>query len=343
MSTVKVTDLHECVAAILIKNGVPESDAKIVADSIIYAHTRGKHTHGIARMPIYIRKIKANLMNPLTPLSVIKESPVISVLDAENGFGQVAAIRATDKCIETAKVYGIGLVGVKDSNNFGTAGFIGEHATKAGMIGVVLSNSGPAIAPTGGNKPIFGTNPLCVSYPAAGNYPPIIFDMACSTAARGKIRLAAKNGERIPLGWAIDEDGNETDDPDKALKGTMIPIGNYKGYGLAMCIDILAGMMTKSGFAGKVKNLDHPTDIARYGHMVIAINPQFFMSAEEYQSGMSTLISNIKNSGEKEAIYFPGEKSYITAQKNQIYVDIKQNLLDDLHILAEKSGLKFQL
>lgn len=315
MGKISVSNLHSCSASILIKCGVPAEDAKIIADSIVYAHARGKHTHGIGRMPIYIRKIKENLMNPLTPMTVIKETPVISVLDAQNGFGQVAAIRAMDLCIEKARTYGVGLVGVKDSNNFGTAGFIGDYAAQAGMIGIIAANSGPAIAPTGGGKAIFGTNPICISYPAVGDTPPIVFDMACSSAARGKIRLAAKNGEKIPFGWAVDAQGNPTDDPNEALKGTMVPIGDYKGYGIALCVDILAGMMTGSGFAGNVKNLNHPTEISRYGHMIMALNPDFFISKEEYCENMTLLIENVKKCGKEGAIYLPGERSCLTARK----------------------------
>jgi len=329
--------------AILLKYGVPEEDASIIADSIVYAHTRGKHTHGIGRMPIYIRKIREKLINPETPILFLKDSPVISVIDAQNGFGQVAAIRAMELCINKAKQFGVGIVGVKDSNNFGTAGFIGEYAANNKMIGIIMSNSGPAIAPTGGGKAIFGTNPICVSFPSDGTCPPIIFDMACSSAARGKIRMAAKNGEKIPFGWAVDTEGNNTDDPNEALKGTMIPIGGYKGYGISMCIDILAGMLTGSAFGGEVKNLNHPTEISRYGHMIMAINPEFFITKEEYFKELNTLINNVKKCGKESAIFLPGEKSYYIAASNKEYVDIEQNLIDDMNNLANSVGTAEQL
>ena len=230
---VKVEDLWSRSVAILCSVGVPEGDAGMVADSIVYAHTRGKHTHGIGRMPIYIRKIREGLLNPLTPMTLVRDNPALAVYDAENGFGQVAALRAMDTAISRAKLYGIGAAGVRNSNNFGTAGFIGEHAAFQGMIGFVIANSGPAIAPTGGRKAVLGTNPICAAFPGNDTIPPVIFDMACSNAARGKIRLAAKNGEKIPFGWAVDENGRETNDPNEALKGTMMPIGGYKGFGLA--------------------------------------------------------------------------------------------------------------
>lgn len=339
MSLVKVDALRNLCILILEKVGVSSEDAGIIADSIVYAHTRGKHTHGTSRMPIYIRKINENLMNVNTPMSPVKESGVVSVLDADNGFGQVAAIKAMDLSLEKAKKFGMGLVGVKDSNNFGTAGFIGEHAIKAGMIGIVLANSGPAMAPTGGHQAILGTNPVCIAFPGAKGQSPIIFDMACSTAARGKIRLAAKNGDKIPFGWAVDAEGNETDDPLEALKGTMLPIGGYKGFGIALCVDILAGLMTGSAFGGEVKNLNHPTEISRYGHLIMAINPEFFLSMEEYEEKIITLTANIKASGPEDAIYLPGEQSWENGMKNKLDVNIKQNLIDELNDLAHSLGV----
>ena len=332
---VEVKDLKDCSAAVLEAVGVPCDDAGIVADSIVYAHTRGKHTHGIGRMPIYIRKIKEGLMNSKTPMTVIHESGAVAVYDAENGFGQVAAIRAMDLVIEKANAYGVGIVGVRNSNNFGTAGFIGEHAVEKGVIGIVLANSGPAIAPTGGTKAILGTNPICVAFPSDGVNAPIIFDMACSNAARGKIRLAAKKGEKIPFGWAVDENGNATDNPNEALKGTMIPIGGYKGFGLALCVDLLAGMMTGSAYGGNVKNLNHPTEISRYGHMIIAIDPTHFLSDEEYKKKLNETITNIRACGEEGAINMPGENSYRMAQSRQMAVEISDKLVTEFNEIIQ--------
>ena len=317
---IKVEDLWTSSVMILKSVGVPEGDAGMVADSIVYAHTRGKHTHGIGRMPIYVRKIREGLLNPLTPMTIVRDNPALALYDAENGFGQVAALRAMDTAVSRAKLYGIGAAGVRNSNNFGTAGFIGEHAASQGMIGFVIANSGPAIAPAGGNKAILGTNP-------------VIFDMACSNAARGKIRLAAKNGEKIPFGWAVDENGRETDDPNEALKGTMMPIGGYKGFGLALVVDLLAGMMTGSAFGGNVKNLNHPTDISRYGHFVVAMDPRAFMTEEEYGAKLAEMAANVKACGDPGTVFLPGEKSYALAQNNRETVEIGDKLVAEFNEL----------
>lgn len=343
MSKVSLSDLRITCEDILKAYGVSQEDVSIVADSIEYAHTRGKHTHGIGRMSIYVRKMKENLMNPVTPMSAVADMGAVAVCDAENGFGQVAAVKAVDIGIEKAKKYGAGVIGVRNSNNFGTAGFVGEYAAKQGMICILFTNSGPAIAPTGSGKAFLGTNPVCFAFPSDGENPPIIFDMACSNAARGKVRLAAKNGESIPLGWAVDEFGKETTDPNEALKGSMIAMGGYKGYGLALCVDLLAGLMTGSAFAGEVKNLNHPTEISRYGHFLIIINPESFMNSNDYKSKMNYFINKLRDCGEPGDVFYPGEKSSLKAAQAKEYIDLGDKLLDDLIDLADAAGVKSPL
>lgn len=335
-SRISVVNLRN-VCQLLFENlGTSKEDSHILTNSIIFAHTREKHTHGISRIPIYIRKINEGLLNPCTPITVTKDKGVVSLLDANNGFGQVVAIKAIDIAISKARTFGIGIVGVKNSNNFGTAGFIGQHAIDNGMIGIIFSNSGPAIAPSGGSKPLFGTNPICIAYPGLKDSSPIILDMSCSVAARGKIRLAAKNKENIPKGWALDNNGNETTDPLEALKGTMIPIGDFKGSGLALIVDLFAGMLTGSAFAGDAKNLNHPSDPSRNGHFIMVIDPEFFLSKEDYEEKIKYLIEKIKLTSNVKEVYLPGEKSYLNSKKNHNFINMKDNLIDELNqVLAE--------
>ena len=167
--------------------------------------------------------------------------------------------------------------------------------------------------------------------------------MACSNAARGKVRLAAKNGEKIPHGWAVDENGNDTTDPNEALKGSMIAMGGYKGYGLAICVDLLAGMLTGSGFAGEVKNLNHPTEISRYGHFIIALNLQSFLSEYEYKTKLNYFIRKLRSCGEEGKVLYPGEKSFLQAKKNEMVIEIKDNMIIDLNELAKISGIEAQV
>ncbi len=343
MEKVELLKIEAVSKQILAKCAVPERDAQIIADSIIYAHSRGKGTHGITRLPIYEKKIKNGSMRPDTKLTVVKDTPIVSVFDANHGFGQVAGAKGIQICIEKAEKHGLGVVGIRNSNNFGTAGYIVEKCAEQKMIGIVLANSGPAIAPSGGKKPLLGTNPIGVAFPKGGNQFPIVLDMATSVISRGKIRLAAKNEEKIPFGWALDSDGNPTDDPIEAIKGSMIPIGGHKGYGLSLAVDILAGLLTGSAFGGEVKPLGYNDGYSRYGHMLIAINISFFMEMEEYAKNISTLYENVKQCGERDRIFLPGEKSYRNSLLNTETVEINANQINEINSLAERLNLDCRL
>lgn len=334
MVLIKIKQLEKLINRVFSKLGVPTADRKIIIDSIIIAHQRGKGSHGIGRVNIYARKIREGLMSASTVLKTMKDTPVVSVFDAAHGFGQVAAWRGTETAIEKASKYGVGLVGIKSSNNFGTAGFIVEQAAQKEMIGVVLANSGPAIAPTGGNKPLFGTNPIGIAFPVGEGKPPIILDMATSNAARGKIRLAAANGELIPEGWALDANGNPTTHPLEALKGSMIPIGGHKGYGLSLAVDILAGLLTGAAFAGDVKPLNHKSEFSEYGHFIMAINIRFFLEYNEYLEKITYLTKKVKASGLKDQVFLPGEKSYQLSLQHKDHIEITEKQLKDINDLA---------
>jgi len=335
MPTLTITQIESVSLQVLTSCGVPEDDAQIIADSILYAHLRGRGTHGLARLPIYVRKIKEGLLDPKTPFEMVKDRGGIKVFDAGNGFGQVAAIRGMRCAMEMAGETGISVVGIRHSNNFGTAGFICEEAIKNNMIGIVFSNSAPAIAPTGGVQPIFGTNPLAFAFPPAEDYPPIVLDMATSVVARGKVRLAAKNGENIPFGWALDADGQPTDDPAEALKGTMLPIGGPKGYGLSLVIDILAGMITGAAFGGEVKRLNHPDGVSNYGHLLFAIDVESFLSIEQYKKNLRTLIQNTKQSGENGAVLLPGEPEILCLKSQGEQITVSEKVLCEIQELSK--------
>lgn len=336
---VKVEDIRKISEEILIKAGVPVEHAQIVADTIVYAHIRGKHTHGLGRMHIYLRKIKENLMTADTPIEVLNDTGAIYHIDAHHGFGQVAAYYAMEEAIKRAKDYGIGFAAVKDSNNFGTAGYFAKMASEKHMIGMVFGNSAPAIAPAGGDKALFGTNPLSMSMPLETEECPFIFDMATSVAARGKIRLAAKNGENIPEGWALDKNGNPTTNAEEALEGSMLPIGGYKGVGLSMMVDVLAGMLSGAAFAGDVKGLNHKTDLSRYGHAIIAIDIEKFMGWEEYLKRAEYFHTRVHECGGE----LPGEGSYKKSVENAEYVEIPDKQAIEISNIAEECQIELRL
>lgn len=340
---ISIVNLKQVVLDVLVKVGVSGADATIILDTILFANRRGVATHGVGRLPLYVHKIAAGHYNPNNEIEVLADNAAYALLDARNGFGQVAAYKATMMAIEKAKKYGIAVVGVRNSNNFGTAGYFGDMAAREGCAAMVYANAAPAIAPTGGNKTIFGTNPLCYAYPGDEDHDPILLDMATTIAARGKIRLAAKNGEKIPLDWAIGPDGQPTDDPNVALKGSLLPIGGYKGYGLSMFVDIFAGMLTGSHYAGGVRNLSKMDEDSGNGHLFVVIDLDKFMTIDEKRERIAHFYEAVKACGEEGKIYMPGEIEYVKMKMAVDTVQINSKQFEDVNAVAKEVGVTSRL
>ena len=335
VSSVKTTVLQTLAAV-----GVREEDAAIILDTILFANQRGVATHGIGRLPLYVKKIKSGHFDPACRVETVSDSMGTAVLDAHNGFGQVAAYKATKLAIAKAKEYGVAVVGVRNSNNFGAAGYFGDLAAREGMAAMIYANAAPAIAPTGGTKTIFGTNPICYAFPGGAGEDPILLDMATTVAARGKIRLAAKNGEKIPADWATGPDGAPTDDPNEALKGALLPIGGYKGYGLSMFVDLLAGMLTGSAYGGGVKNLSKMDADSRNGHLFVVIDTQRFLPPEALKAATEQFRSSVKACGPEGRIFLPGEIEYLCREKHQDAVEISEKQYQELAELTRALGVQ---
>lgn len=341
--SVSLDSVRNVVIEVLTEVGVSEDDAKIILDTILFANQRGVATHGVGRLPLYIHKIAAGHFNPKNEIEVLSDNAAFALLDAHNGFGQVVAYKATKMAIEKAKQYGVSIVGVRNSNNFGTAGYFGDMAAREGCAAMVYANAAPAIAPFGGNKTIFGTNPLCYAFPGDEEHDPILLDMATTIAARGKIRLAAKNGEKIPLDWAIGPDGQPTDDPNVALKGSLLPIGGYKGYGLSMFVDIFAGMLTGSQYAGGVKNLSKMEKDSGNGHLFIIIDVEKFMTVEEKKERLAHFYDAVKACGEEGKVFMPGEIEYNRLRKAKDTIIISSKQFEEVNAIVDEVGLKIRL
>jgi L-2-hydroxycarboxylate dehydrogenase (NAD+) len=343
MPEIEISKIDLVVREVLEKVGVSSEHSEIISDTILFAHKTGKGTHGITRLPIYVKKIRNGSLNSKSEFSFLKDAGVVSVMDANHGFGQLAAKYALDKAIDKAATFGVGVVTVRNSNNFGTAAYFLDYAVKEGVIAIIMANSAPAIAPWGGDKPLFGTNPIGFGFPVREGKPPIIFDMATSLAARGKIRLAAKNGESIPLGWALDENGHPTNDPNKALKGTLLPIGEHKGSGLSLTIDVLSGLLSGSAFAGDVKPLNTDGAYSGNGHFILAMNIRFFMEYEEYLQKMDYLLTKYKESNNSNPIFYPGENAHNNALKNQTKVTLGEKPIQEINELLRDLEIDFSL
>jgi LDH2 family malate/lactate/ureidoglycolate dehydrogenase len=341
---VKAADLFDFCSAVLKCVGVTENDAKTIADSLVLANLRGVDSHGVARLPAYVERVAKGLIDPLGPIEVVREYGATALIDAHNNFGQIAAMRATNLAAEKARRFGVASVGVRNSNHFGMAAYYALKLTGQKLIGVILSNGPPAIAPWGGKKPMVGTNPMCIGFPADKN-DAIVLDMATSTVARGKIRLAALKGERIPESWAFDDEGNLTSDPTAALRGSLAPIGGPKGYGLALSLDIIGGLVMGSNFLQDVKALDDFSGPSGTGAFVEAINIESFISYQEYLENITKYIKEIKGCPKKigvNEIFLPGEiERRELERRSEVGVPLSQEVLHELKKLAEKFEIKF--
>ncbi|MDR3592022.1 MAG: Ldh family oxidoreductase [Negativicutes bacterium] len=307
--TIAHKDLQELVCRLLGKVGVPEKDAATVAEVMVNADLKGVESHGVRWLDIYLKRIMAGCVKPVTDSKVIREKAGFLLLDAGSGLGQVAMSKAIQMGIAKAKNAGICVAAVCNSNHFGAAGYYTELATKANMAAMVMTNSTPLMAPWGGVTPSIGTNPISFGFPAKGE--PVILDMATSASARGKVFIAAQKGTKLPDGVALNKAGEPTTDAKEALEGILLPAAGPKGYGLSLVIDIMAGIMTGSNFGQNITSLygdlEHTQDI---GHFALIINIDDFLPLDDYLAKMQR--SRDELTGSKLAkgfsrIFLPGE------------------------------------
>lgn len=301
---------------VLSLSGVPNEYAQVVADSLIHADLHGIDSHGIARLPIYVKRILHGGVEKELPPLLLKEHEAAVLIDGQNGLGAVVGNFALKNAMERAKRFGIGVAGVRNSNHFGACSYFAKQVVGEDMILFVFSNAPQVMAPTGGIGPFFGSNPLSVAIPT-GQQVPFLLDMATSVAARGKIALAAQSGESIPESWAISSTGEPTTDPYAALQGALLPIGGPKGYGMAMFIDILCGILTGAGHGDSIVSLyDHFDKPQKIGHFFLTIHIDHFLPLSQFKATMDRYITRVKavpKAPHVTEILIPGEMEHRTA------------------------------
>jgi LDH2 family malate/lactate/ureidoglycolate dehydrogenase len=281
---------------------------------------------------MYCDRINRKVINPKPKIKIKNISSSISHIDANNSIGFVAADMAIKKAIKNAQKTGIGLVAVKNSGHYGLSGYYAEQAVKKNLITMIYTNAPPAVAPHGALKSLFGTNPICFGTPT-GSKIPFILDTSISMINRGKIRVAARNNQKIPEGVALDKFGRPTTDAKKALQGVQLPIAGFRGSGLAWMIDILSGVFTGGNHGGKVKDpFDDFSGPQNIGHLFIVIKPNLFV--ENYNQRIRENIKRIKKlpkiKGVKEILY-PGQSKSRRYKKNiSKEIKIPSNIAKDL-------------
>ena len=301
--------LQEYCARLMMTQGVPEDEARIVGNHLVEAEACGVTSHGVSRTSIYLKRLATGVVNPKWACEIGQEYPASVQWDGCNSMGMVTGVKAMERCIEKAKESGCCFIAVNHSNHFGMAGYYARMAAEAGMIGVCCTNAPPNIAPWGSYRPYMGTNPIAIAAPRKGA--PILLDMAPSVVAMGKVILAAKLGKPIPEGWALTADGRPTTDASEGMKGTVLPIGGPKGYGLALFVDVLCGLLSGAKFGPYLGNMwndfENPQDV---GHIFCAIDISKFVDLDTFKERMEQMIGDIKdlpkNPGVGE-IFMPGE------------------------------------
>lgn len=300
---------------VFVSCGLDRDDAAVVADSLVQANLRGVDSHGVARVGIYVKRLKKGLVNPRPNVEVVRENGATLLVDGDDGMGQVVGVRALELGLKKARESGGVSVGVRRSTHYGAGAYYVQRAVAQDMVAFAYSNAPPTMAPWGGVDPYVGTNPYAYGVPA-GERRPIILDMATSIVARGKIILAAERGDQIPEGWAVDKQGNPTTDAREALEGSVLPFGGPKGYALSLMIDIMAGALTGAGFGPRVNslydNFDEPQNVGAFFQL---IDIGRFSELEAFKARIDRMIEEIKSSRKAagtEEIFLPGEIEFRT-------------------------------
>ncbi len=331
--------LKEISIEILKGLNATDHEAKLVAECLVLAEMRGIDTHGVHFLKLLSDRVDARMIRIPTKVRVLREDGANSVLDGGNGLGQVAAHRAMRMNIQKAKELGMGLTLIRNTNHIGILAFYTLMAAEEGMVGIVMSNSAPSMSPWGGADPFLGTNPISIAIPC-GLEAPLVLDMSSSVVARGKIRKALRMKQSIPLGWALDEEGSPTTDPSGALKGTLLPIGGPKGYGLALVIDILAGLLSGSQYGPKIKTFHQPLGPTGIGVLTMAIDIEKFMPLDQFKQLMDSYIGSIKKSKKAKGvsrIYLPGEIEFEKEKESLAEgIELNESVASDLNQLLEK-------
>ena len=341
--------LIDFATAVYASAGVPEADARLIADTLVQADLWGHQSHGVLRLGWYLDRIRNGVMKPVTTPEFVVDAGAIAVIDAHDGVGHVATMLATNEAIKRAKAHGIGAVAVRNSNHFGTCMYYTRRVTAAGCTAMLTSNGGPAMAPWGGRKKIIGTNPFSVAAPVSADGPngtmaPFVVDMAATGVARGKIYLAKNKNLPIPLGWAINQAGEPTTDPQEAIDGIILPMAEHKGYAIAAMVDMMSGVLTGSGFLSAVHSPYKTTEKSNCGHLMIAMDIAKFQPLEQFHARMQAFTNEIKSvplAKGFDEVFYPGEmEDNSDAKFRREGLQLPDDTVADLRRIARETGLE---
>ncbi len=306
MSTIALglEDAESLARAVLVRHETSEANAECVARALVAAEADGQKGHGLSRLPSYAAQAASGKVDGHAVPQLEQAAGAALRIDARNGFAYPALAMAVDRLPSLVANAGIAAAAVHHSHHFGQAGYHVEKLAAHGLLGLVFGNSPKAIAPWGGSEGVFGTNPIAFAAPRPSD-PPLVIDLSLSKVARGKIMVAAKQGEPIPEGWALDKNGNPTTDAESAMQGTMLPMGDAKGAALVLMVEILAAALTGAKFGFEASSFftadGEPPGV---GQLLVAMDPRVF-SADAFSQRLETLIGTILG---QEGTRLPGAR-----------------------------------
>ena len=338
--------LRTFVVHLFESTSMPLNDARFCAQCLVQANLWGIDSHGVLRLPLYLRRLRSGGVNPRPTIRRVRGEAAVEVLDGDAGMGFVVARDAMHRAVALAESSGLGGVATVNSNHFGAAGLYTRMAAERGLVGIAMSNSVAKVVAPGGASAITGSNPLSIAIPTYGAFP-FVLDMSLSAAAGGRLLQASKRGERIPLGWATDRHGRPTDDPDEAFAGFYTPAGGVKGLGLSYVVDILCGVVAGGPFGTSLTSMFDEGTPARTGHMMIAMNISGIISPDQMRERMGDFVAGVKASpmlDDSAEMLVPGERAHRTElQRRGAGIPLPMPVYEELLALGRDLAPKAKL
>jgi L-2-hydroxycarboxylate dehydrogenase (NAD+) len=350
--------IEEFIVKVMIKAGIPEEDATIVADVLIQADKFGIDSHGVNRLKlIYLDRIKDGILNPVTRFEIVREGPTTAVVDGHNGMGHVVSYKAMNLAVKKARKYGMAMVAVRNSTHYGIAGYYALMAVRENMIGITGTNARPSAAPTFGVENMLGTNPLTFGMPSDEPFP-FLIDCATSITQRGNVELYARLGKDLPGGWVIDENGESKTNSSEVFndliagRAALTPLGGigeetagYKGYGYATVVEILSAALQQGAFLKMLLGVkDGKKAPYPIGHFFIAIDVSAFTDPVDFKKTTGNICRELRASRKmpgQERIWTAGEKEYYTwLDRKDKGVPFTEQLLEEFRGLCKTYGLQ---
>ena len=327
-------ELTQLAARALRRAGASRAMAQATAQALAAAEMEGLSGHGLSRVALYVQHLRQGRVDGQAKPRIVRKKGATCLVDANGGLAFLASALAVREAIKRARRYGVAFAGVTNSHHFGAAAYHLAPVAQAGLIGLAFTNSPSAINAWGGKKPFFGTNPIAAIFPRR-HAEPIVVDLSLTEVARGKIMLYAKEGKPIPLGWAVDKDGNPTTDAQAALTGSLSAIGGVKGTALALMVEVLCVALTGAAFSFENDSYFEPGGKPRIGHAIMVIDPDALAGAESYFSRLEDMVSKLLAD---EGVRLPGaRRQQAAARARADGIEISDTLLAELRALVRST------